>query len=130
MPPPVMTHPDRWRLDQLLAWGEADALAEAALEALVAPGREDKSLVDLLPQWKRRRTRYEFPETNAVGLFPETTGFHTRRNFAIIDKCPVISDPSQCCRTDQNQCPSGTCCCAHPSDSKQLCRQVGTSRSP
>ena len=22
VPPPVMTHPDRWRLDQLLAWEE------------------------------------------------------------------------------------------------------------
>jgi hypothetical protein len=56
VPPPVMTHPDRWRLDQLLAWEEKRmALAEAALEALVAPGREDGSLVDLLPQSKRRR---------------------------------------------------------------------------
>jgi hypothetical protein len=33
-----MTHPDRWRLDRLLAWEEKRmALAEAALEALVAP---------------------------------------------------------------------------------------------
>ena len=33
VPPPVMTHPDRWRLDQLLAWEEKRmALAEAALE--------------------------------------------------------------------------------------------------
>ncbi len=23
VPPPVMTHPDRWRLDQLLAWEES-----------------------------------------------------------------------------------------------------------
>jgi len=56
VPPPVMTHPDRWRLDQLLAWEEKRiALAAAALEALVAPAREDVSLVDLLPQSKRRR---------------------------------------------------------------------------
>jgi len=38
VPPPVMTHPDRWRLDQMLAWEEKRmALAEAALEALIAP---------------------------------------------------------------------------------------------
>ena len=41
VPAPVMTHPDRWRLDQLLAWEEKRmALAEASLEALVAPDRE------------------------------------------------------------------------------------------
>jgi hypothetical protein len=54
VPAPVMTHPDRWRLDQLLAWEEKRmALAEAALEALVA--REPSSVTDLLPQAKRRR---------------------------------------------------------------------------
>lgn len=38
IPPPVMTHPDRWRLDQLLDWEEKRiALAEAALETLTAP---------------------------------------------------------------------------------------------
>jgi hypothetical protein len=56
VPPPVMTHPDRWRLDQLLAWEEKRmALAEAALEALVAPEREQVSITDLLPQPKRGR---------------------------------------------------------------------------
>jgi hypothetical protein len=41
VPAPVMTHPDRWRLDQLLAWeGKRMALAEAALEALVVSDRE------------------------------------------------------------------------------------------
>ena len=56
VPAPVMTHPDRWRLDQLLAWEEKRmALAEAALEALVAPGREPTSFTDLLPQPTRRR---------------------------------------------------------------------------
>lgn len=56
IPLPVMTHPDRWRLDQLLAWEEKRiALAEAALEALIAPGREEVGMVDLLPQPKRRR---------------------------------------------------------------------------
>ena len=55
VPAPVMTHPDRWRLDQLLAWEEKRmALAEAALETLAAPGREEVELVDLLPQPKRR----------------------------------------------------------------------------
>ncbi len=56
VPPPVMTHPDRWRLDQLLAWEEKRmALAEAALEALVAPDRDEMTVIDLLPQPKRRR---------------------------------------------------------------------------
>lgn len=56
VPPPVMTHPDRWRLDQLLAWEERRmALAEAALDALLAPRREGVRLVDLLPQAKRQR---------------------------------------------------------------------------
>lgn len=56
VPPPVMTHPDRWRLDQLLAWEEKRmALAEAAMDALVTPERDPASITDLLPQPKRRR---------------------------------------------------------------------------
>jgi hypothetical protein len=56
VPPPVMTHPDRWRLDQLLAWEEKRMeLAEAALEALVAPAREEVPVTDLLPRAKMRR---------------------------------------------------------------------------
>lgn len=56
VPPPVMTHPDRWRLDQLLVWEERRmALADAALEGLVAPEREQATITDLLPQPKRRR---------------------------------------------------------------------------
>ena len=56
VPPPVMTHPDRWRLDQLLAWEEKRmALTEATPEALVAPGREEVNVTDLLPQPKQRR---------------------------------------------------------------------------
>ncbi len=56
IPPPVMTHPDRWRLDQLLAWEEKRmTLATAALDALVAPDREQATVTDLLPQPKRRR---------------------------------------------------------------------------
>jgi len=56
VPAPVMTQPDRWRLDQLLAYEEKRiALAEAALEVLVAPEREEVTVTDLLPQPKRRR---------------------------------------------------------------------------
>lgn len=57
VPVPVMTHPDRWRLDQLLAWEEKRMeLAEAALDdALVAPRRGELTVADLLPQPKRRR---------------------------------------------------------------------------
>lgn len=56
VPPPVMTHPDRWRLDQLLTWEEKRMeLAEAALQFLAAPDREKVNLSDLLPQSKRTR---------------------------------------------------------------------------
>ena len=56
VPAPVMTHPNRWRLDQLLDWEEKRmALAEAALESPVAPEREELSITDLLPQAKLRR---------------------------------------------------------------------------
>ena len=56
VPVPVMTHPDRWRLDQLLAWEEKRMeLAGAALEALVAPEREEATISDLLPPPKKRR---------------------------------------------------------------------------
>lgn len=56
VPPPVMTHPDRWRLDQLLAWEEKRMeLAQAALEVVVASEREKAKLIDLLPQAKRQR---------------------------------------------------------------------------
>jgi hypothetical protein len=52
-----MTHPDRWRLDQLLVWEEKRMkLAEAAGKALVAPNREPTAISDLLPQPKRRRS--------------------------------------------------------------------------
>jgi hypothetical protein len=56
VPAPVMIHPDRWRLDQLLAWEERRMeMAEAALAALVAPDREPQRVSDLLRQPKRRR---------------------------------------------------------------------------
>jgi hypothetical protein len=55
VPAPVMTHPDRWRLDQLLAWEEKRmALAEAALESLLAPDQGEVTISDLLPPPKRR----------------------------------------------------------------------------
>jgi hypothetical protein len=55
-PPPVMTHPDRWRLDQLLAWEERRmAPAEAPLRALGNPDRDSTAVTDLLPEPKRRR---------------------------------------------------------------------------
>ena len=56
VPPPVMTRPDRWRLDQLLAWEERRmAMAEATLRTLLDPNREEVRVADLLPQPKRRR---------------------------------------------------------------------------
>ena len=42
VPPPMMTHPDRWRLDQLIAWEERRrASAEAALDARATPGSRE-----------------------------------------------------------------------------------------
>lgn len=67
VPPPATTHPDRWRLDLLLAWQEKRmTLAESALETLVAPGREDVNLIDLLPQPKRRRRTARGDEASAA----------------------------------------------------------------
>ena len=58
VPPPVMIHPDRWRLDQLLAWEERRmAMAEPTLQALVAPDRDQVTITHLLPQPKRGRRR-------------------------------------------------------------------------
>lgn len=58
VPPPVMSHPDRWRLDQLLAWEERRmAMAEAAIMALVEPDRQSDGLADRLPPSKRTRRR-------------------------------------------------------------------------
>lgn len=56
VPAPVMVHPDRWRLDQLLAWEERRmARGETSLDAAIARGREQLTITDLLPQPKRRR---------------------------------------------------------------------------
>lgn len=55
MPPPVMTHPNRWRLDQLLRWEELRiAQAERAL-IKSAEASPPQSLASMLPPPKRRR---------------------------------------------------------------------------
>lgn len=56
--PPVMTHPDRWRLDQLLGWEDRRiAAAEAAaIEAAVA-AMTLEPLTARLPQPQRTRRR-------------------------------------------------------------------------
>ena len=56
VPPPVMSHPDRWRLDQLLDWEDRRiAAAESGLPAVHEPGRD--RLKDLLPPPKRTSRR-------------------------------------------------------------------------
>ena len=56
VPPPVVSHPARWRLDQLIAWEDKGmAVAAAALEVPVAPRREPSIVAELLPPPKRRR---------------------------------------------------------------------------
>lgn len=56
VPAPVMTHPDRWRLDQLLTWEEQRIAANEAeaLEAAVAEMTRTPQLEARLPQPKRR----------------------------------------------------------------------------
>lgn len=52
VPPPVMSHPDRWRLDQLLGWEDRRiAAADSELLPLPDPGRD--RLKGLLPPPKR-----------------------------------------------------------------------------
>ena len=56
VPPPVMTHPDRWRLDQLMSWEERRmSEATAAVECFAPSDQERPSLTQMLPQPKRRR---------------------------------------------------------------------------
>ncbi|UYM07821.1 hypothetical protein [Solicola gregarius] len=52
VPPPVMTHPDRWRLDQLLAW-EDRRIAAAETEVSAVPQHHRANLQSLLPPAKR-----------------------------------------------------------------------------
>ena len=52
VPPPVMIHPDRWRLDQLMSW--EDRRFESAAAAIRQP-RQPPVLADLLPPSTRRR---------------------------------------------------------------------------
>lgn len=55
VPPPVVRHPDRWRLDQLMAWEERQLkLAEAALNTPESH-RARSNITDLLPPPKRGR---------------------------------------------------------------------------
>ena len=69
VPPPVMSHPDRWRLDQLLAWEDrriAQAMKPASTAQKNAGAYDDSShesssgahrrLASLLPQPKQRRS--------------------------------------------------------------------------
>jgi hypothetical protein len=51
IPPPLMSHPDRWRLDQLLSW--EDRRIEAAVADLTR--QPAQILEDLLPPPKRVR---------------------------------------------------------------------------
>ncbi|OIJ28032.1 hypothetical protein [Nocardioides luteus] len=56
VPEPVLIHPNRWRLDQLLAWEERRmAAAEAALEAHPKDDFTADDIAALLPRSKRRR---------------------------------------------------------------------------
>ena len=49
-------HPDRWRLDQLVAWEERRmASGETPLDPLIARSRELLTITDLLPHPKTRR---------------------------------------------------------------------------
>lgn len=57
VPPPVLVHPRRWRLDQLLAWEERRmAAAEAALDTTIEGELAHDTLAALLPRPKRRRS--------------------------------------------------------------------------
>jgi hypothetical protein len=56
VPEPVLIHPNRWRLDQLLAWEERRmAAAEASLEVHQKDGFTADDVTALLPRPKRHR---------------------------------------------------------------------------
>lgn len=54
VPAPVMTHPNRWRLDQLLEWEER-RMAAAECISLPTADTQPTNVGDLLPRPKRRR---------------------------------------------------------------------------
>ena len=54
VPPPVMVHPDRWRLDQLLTW-EDRRIAAATVSST---RRSSMNVLDLLPPPKQRGRRH------------------------------------------------------------------------
>jgi hypothetical protein len=56
IPPPVMTSPDRWRMDQLLAWEDARIAAQPP-PVIAEPPAATASLLDRLPQPKRAARR-------------------------------------------------------------------------
>ena len=56
VPPPVMTHPDRWRLDQLVAW-EDRLIAAAAVDLVSPPVPSCERLESRLPGPKRVRRK-------------------------------------------------------------------------
>lgn len=56
VPPPVMTHPDRWRLDQLMAW-EDQRIAAARPDRQAQLDPRSDGLRDLLPPPKRARRK-------------------------------------------------------------------------
>lgn len=50
VPPPTVSHPDRWRLDQLMSWEDRHITA-----ARIPDEHHSERLRDLLPQPKRTR---------------------------------------------------------------------------
>lgn len=57
MPPPVMTHPDRWRLDQLQRWEEFRMERAERKLAKLAELLPRERLSTMLPPPKRRRNQ-------------------------------------------------------------------------
>lgn len=93
VPAPVMTHPDRWRLDQLLAWEEKRMeLAEAA-EALVGPSREPLRIIDLLPSRNDDATRGERGAYARAAIRSMKLCTRTRASSTVA-AIPITSSPS------------------------------------
>ena len=53
VPPPVMVHPDRWRLDQLMSWEDR----RIATTEVDFTRQSAKNVLDLLPPPKQRRRK-------------------------------------------------------------------------